>query len=640
MIVKMAATAEALCVRKTANLTQAPFAYRFDASAAFRPDTFLADLPTAAPKLRALLDTLAELDARDLARDGVRYKHLIYSDLKPAQYGAKAIVSALVASGWKHAYHGAQHSASAASAASKGNVCAYLASGAVYGQPLLARTKRALLERFNARPTNVYGDDIRILVIDGGFKEGIDVFDIRYIHILEPALTPAAQTQVVGRGARTCGQAGLTFQPGIGWPLHVFVYDVRLPTGLGLHELALRYTPLRLEDVHLAADLEAATLSAAIDYPLTQTLFRSQRPPITRGGSDPNPVMCQTDKCGRVRPTRDVPVALPLLLAAYYTVHAPPPLPSKRLLNKGTPRLREALCSVLSSTPAYCRQVRALHADPAAFFRTHASRFAALVRDPPMTLPGAARRALLKAIYAYIPTLRPRRAAPAPPVPEHPFEGHNDSHRYITTHYTPRFAWPEIRVENHCLGAVAPIKAQSAAQAPPASEAQANKKEPITFHPTQEFIRHYFTPANPYKGMLLWHSVGTGTTCTAIATATTAFEPAGYTILWVTRTTLKQDMLKNIFDNVCHVLLRDIPIPEERERRRALLSKAWAIQPLSYRQFSNAIKGQNDAGDILRRRNGTVDPLRKTLIILDECHKLYETSSDLIPQERPDNFQS
>jgi hypothetical protein len=57
--------------------------------------------------------------------------------------------------------------------------------------------------------------------------------------------------------------------------------------------------------------------------------------------------------------------------------------------------------------------------------------------------------------------------------------------------------------------------------------------------------------------MLLFHSVGTGKTCTAIATATTSFEKEGYNILWVTRHTLINDIWKNMFNQVCHIGLRD-----------------------------------------------------------------------------------
>jgi hypothetical protein len=46
------------------------------------------------------------------------------------------------------------------------------------------------------RPSNIYGENIRFLVIDPGFKEGIDVFDVKYMHMLEPLVTKAEQTQV------------------------------------------------------------------------------------------------------------------------------------------------------------------------------------------------------------------------------------------------------------------------------------------------------------------------------------------------------------------------------------------------------------------------------------------------------------
>lgn len=74
----------------------------------------------------------------------------------------------------------------------------------------------------------------------------------------------------------------------------------------------------------------------------------------------------------------------------------------------------------------------------------------------------------------------------------------------------------------------------------------------LKYSPTQAFVQAYFTPIAPVRGMLLYHSVGTGKTCSAIAAATANFEPLGYTILWVTRTTLKNDIWKNMFDQVCH----------------------------------------------------------------------------------------
>jgi hypothetical protein len=163
----------------------------------------------------------------------------------------------------------------------------------------------------------------------------------------------------------------------------------------------------------------------------------------------------------------------------------------------------------------------------------------------------------------------------------------------------------------------------------------------ITLTPTQDFLKHYFVPSNPVKGMLLWHSTGSGKTCSAIAAASNEFEKEGYTILWVTRTTLKNDIWKNMFDQVCHEVIRtklsanEIAIPSEQPKRMKLLSSSWRIRPMSYKQFSNLVSKRNKLYDTLVKINGTADPLRKTLIIIDEAHKLYG-GGDLSSIERPD----
>ena len=132
----------------------------------------------------------------------------------------------------------------------------------------------------------------------------------------------------------------------------------------------------------------------------------------------------------------------------------------------------------------------------------------------------------------------------------------------------------------------------------------------------------------------------THNTCTAIATATSSFEREGYTILWVTRNTLKIDVYKNMFDDVCHIILAErmqrdgLTIPDDPAKRKRLLSKNW-IEPISYKTFSNLLTpgAHNVYMDKLIERNGKADILRKTLIIIDEAHKLY--GGDLKASERP-----
>ena len=110
----------------------------------------------------------------------------------------------------------------------QGNNFYLLSSVGVYEQPISVVMKKSILKKFNQRPDNVYGELARFIIMDSGFKEGIDLFDIKYIHIFEPQTTGADQKQVIGRGTRTCGQKGLVFNPTKGWPLYVFNYDLSI----------------------------------------------------------------------------------------------------------------------------------------------------------------------------------------------------------------------------------------------------------------------------------------------------------------------------------------------------------------------------------------------------------------------------
>ena len=73
---------------------------------------------------------------------------------------------------------------------------------------------------------------MRFIILDSGFKEGIDLFDVKYVHIFEPANTIADLKQVIGRATRTCGQRGLEFIENIGWPLYVYNYYLNVPENI------------------------------------------------------------------------------------------------------------------------------------------------------------------------------------------------------------------------------------------------------------------------------------------------------------------------------------------------------------------------------------------------------------------------
>jgi len=197
------------------------------------------------PKIDTLLKNIQKLDEKDLRETGKLYKHFIFTDLKSSAYGAKMIGSALVCNGYKLAYDATQYPPNSKSKKkfhkihllseevlkkTKSYNFYILSSTTIFDQPISVELKKQMLSNFNSRPDNVYGDNVRFIIMDSGYKEGIDLFDIKYVHVFEPQTTMADQRQVIGRGTRTCGQKGLDFHPTHGWILDVFIYDLSIPT--------------------------------------------------------------------------------------------------------------------------------------------------------------------------------------------------------------------------------------------------------------------------------------------------------------------------------------------------------------------------------------------------------------------------
>ena len=557
------------CVRTTANWATIEKHHKFD-KPEFDSKQTAEDLSYRSPKLSKILQNIRKFDREDEARYGRRFKHFIFSDIKSAQ-GAKAVAAALLGEGYNLGYNtiplvvgksnnkGKKTSITVKSEEellkTKGQNFFLLSSISIYGEPLRVSVKKDALKKFNLRPSNIYGDLAHIIVMDSGFKEGIDLFDIKYVHIFEPQTTAADQKQVIGRGTRTCGQKGLQFNPRIGWPLYVMKYDLSIapeyrPDFHGAETAFQYYLQSKNIDIrllNLATSLEKLAIKGSVDYRLNKPIhkFSADDVVLSRGGKPEDDSDGESDD------------ELPKQLVA-----AEEKLRIKLLQN---------------------------------------------------SRPGKKYKAVK---------------------------------RYIKKYFSEN-TWPPVTMENLCGYEGPPITPLVAKTLDIAKKNQVDKRQVnsrgganlITLSPTQEFISTYFTVENPIKGMVLWQSVGTGKTCTAIATATRQFEPLGYTILWVTRTTLKNDIWKNMFEMVCHEDIRDkvqagIAIPEDMPGRMRLLSKSWGVRPISYKQFSNLVSQNNQYYDQLVKRNGD-DPLRKTLLIIDEAHKLYG-GGDLSSIERPD----
>jgi hypothetical protein len=587
---------DATCIKAKSNLGKNVRQYNFDYPT-FSPKKLLNDAPLRSPKLVSLIAKIRELDKADMKNHGKLFKHFIFSDLKTGNVGTKLIASAMIANGYNLGYsaelkekyryllekeESIQSDSDSDSGSdsddesidqqggaeieppkniyekiallsddqlknSKNENFYLLCSSGVYDQSITVATKKEILRRFNQRPDNIQGENVRFIVMDSGYKEGIDLFDIKYIHIFEPTPIAADQKQIIGRGTRTCGQKGLEFHPTRGWPLKVFIYDLEIPDKLkyafdgsqsGL-ELYLKAMNIDVRLLNFTHEVEKLSVFGSVDHELNRNVHLFSIP-FDESVEEELPEGAEFVYGGTVTKLRR------------------------------TLRLRRDLPPIIVNSQNTGMEI---------------------------VLPDGLELSTEREPMNF-----------------------EEMREHIRRNFS-QYEWEPVKMENLCVE-------------------QKGGGRVLQYTPTQDFVRHYFTPQNLLKGVLLYHSTGAGKTCSAIATATSTFEKQGYTILWVTRTTLKADIWKNMFEQVCNEGIReqivneDLQIPAENKKRMKLVSKAWRIRPMSYKQFSNLVAKQNAFYHSLVKINGEEDPLRKTLIVIDEAHKLY--GGDLSALEQPD----
>ena len=282
----------AQCIKETGNWSNLAAAHRID-SDAFKPAKMRTDMPISGPKLQALIDNIKRLDEMDMKRHGHLFKHFIYSDIK-SPYGIKLVAGALASNGFEHVYKPSGKSAFkltlSEGTTGGSNGFATLTSVSFYGRNIGVKFKRELLRRYNARngpEANQLGEHIRIACLDSGFREGVDLFDVKYTHLVEPIATPNDQKQAIGRVTRFCGQKGLTFHKTKGWPVEVFRYETVLPKDLqallfnakllnleqdSFFDLFLKFSNIDPRKITFAQELERVVISGAVDKALTEAI--------------------------------------------------------------------------------------------------------------------------------------------------------------------------------------------------------------------------------------------------------------------------------------------------------------------------------------------------------------------------------
>ena len=628
---------DAECVRKRSNWSKSSTEYKFD-TPAFNPKKLLESIPTHSPKLNALLSKIESLDKSDMKKHGKLFKHFIFSDIKSSSFGAKLIAGALIAKGFKLGYNASiknavpavqetvveepvvqetvvqepalQEPANVSGGAptkpkqygkiellsdeelakTPGNNFYLLASIGVYDQPISVKQKKAILQKMNQRPENINGELARIIVMDSGFKEGIDLFDIKYIHIFEPQVTAADQKQVIGRGTRTCGQKGLEFHPTRGWPLHVFIYDVDMPepirkymanssTAFDLYLKALNIDVRLIEFTH---DLERATIFGSVDYELNKNIhsfsiargeeeeessvstkstnvkppivsslpvsslpqvvpensvvqpstnYSSLRSTVSSLGSE-SPIVPETNAMSStendsvtsentqetpsnvsvepentqetsssvsVEPENTQETSSSVSVEPENTQETPSSVSVEPENTQETPSNVSPESENTQETPSNVSPLESENTSflsraasignsvlsniRSSFGSTQENKNTPISNETQSTLGGG-------------PKLIVRRDLPILNLPsqydELTFDNKRMTHSQLRKHIRDNFgeySWDNVKMENLCKGGAS---------------------HGIKYTPTQDFIRHYFTPENPVKGMLLWQSVGTG----------------------------------------------------------------------------------------------------------------------------------
>jgi len=695
---------EALCIRNTGTWANVKPEHKFD-SAKFKPDIVLKDLPDLSPKIYNMIQRINELDAKDMANENRYYKHIIYSDVSGV-YGAKMVASSLIANKFNLIYSNKFAIKPDLQGKDKDRTFGLLTTSTVYQKPLTVGLKKKMMTLMNERPANINGKNMRIIVLDSGYKEGLDVFDVKYMHILEPLETKAEYTQVIGRGTRYCGQSGLPFVPNVGWALNIFRYNIKYDNDTTVHDLYIKHSNKNISAFNFIADIESIIIASAVDTPLTENLhllseknnrfydymmaknnIKIEKPKRKdlievvnniRGKiyTNENSIDCKK-KCKG--PLEDFPSANALLIiAAVFTIDKVGDGDDIRM-KKGTKKLyrgeesnkvqnyikdsellkylnerfpKPLLCNIIDKNQNFCNAINKLWMNPIPFLKLYGDKIIENLNyyKKVNAITDKNFADALKFIYEYKSQIIVKKPT-FEPVPPKIKMTNFELYKYVEKHYAP-YKWAYVDIVNKCVAEV-PVVADAVVAdtddsvpvpVAPVAPVPAKGYNIVTFSHTQNFVQKFLTPQSPYKGLLLFHSVGSGKTCTAIATATNTFAREGYTILWVTRHTLKEDIWKNMFDNICNVIIQDRLnngeiLPATRAKRMEFLGKNW-LQPISYKQFTNLIKGKNKYYKEMVDLNGKEDPFRKTLIIIDEIHKIYSSSLSALEKPNPEVLQT
>jgi len=568
------------CIRKAINISSQKDFFKFDKKS-YNAVKVKENIRVTSPKLFELMRTIQELDKYDFEKYGKNFKHIIYSDVKASIAGIKLVASVLKSYGMSNIYDNKFNF----KIPDSNNNFALLTSLSIYDKPFPVKLKNTIIKEFNRRPDNIYGENIRFLLIDSAYKEGIDVYDVKYIHLVDDLITPSDEKQAIGRGTRKCGQKGLKFHPELGWPLHVFKYKLMVdPNKYGDSDSFMVYikeTNIDLKQLYFAAELEGICRFGAVDYEINKAIHEF--------GDDKQDDLNSKDIYSKYTQF-DLFKPKDMYESLDKTKNGEFKLIEKARFNFGGKKeIKNKIKKEIG------KKSKNLYQELIKYKEGKTKDRNKTFYDESLAYQGYELTKPLKFIKM----------------------------RQYIRNYFDKNKWTNLVFKNNCEK----------------STQDKSDDRIVNLTNSQAFVSSFFNSKSCYKGLLLWHSVGTGKTCSAVAIASNSFEKDGYTIIWVTRHSLKSEIWKNIFNEVCsktieEKLKKGIKIPKDDIiAPLKYLDNRW-VEPLSYKQFTNLINKKNTLYNEMVKRNGKEDPFKKTLIIIDEAHKLFDEN---VPhQERPD----
>jgi hypothetical protein len=634
------------CIRTTENWISIKRHHRFD-KPGFDPQRLLQEMKTMSPKLHILIENIRRLDQHDLKKNGKMFKHFIFSDVKKGGYGAKIIASGLIAAGFNHCFTKTLD-VKPPPKTENNETFGLLSSTSIYDKVFTKKHIQAVISMYNKRPDNVYGETMRFIVLDSGFKEGIDLFDVKYVHIFENQKSGADLTQAIGRATRTCGQSGLQFVKNIGWKLHIYQYFLLHEDNTTWFDDYMRHDGNDLNSLHLISSIEKMMVSTAVDHDLNYSIntnvpIEVQLSHETHSHSSEHnnhdeiiPIGLKYTKQGKnmeLVPYNNTKNENIIRIGFYDTDDASNqskaivPLGfkfgkdgSKQIVPLGFKYSSDDLKQIVPYGFDFNNTNESKRIVPYGYeFSVDGSKQIELIGYEYVTNSG--RGSIRKIdndnnLLEYLASVNVRnKMFDTDSIEKMSFD---EFMSYINKVYE-KYKYKPIKIENHCIAK---------------KTNNINDKRIIEFSESQNFVTHYFIPNHFAKGLLVWHSVGTGKTCTAVSVKSFLFEKADYSIIWVTRNTLKSDIWKNMYDQICDHIIREKALQGVHEDDfRKYMSKRF-LPPMSYKQFSNVLEKKNAAlYERLLSVNGKEDILRNTLVIIDEAHKLY--GGDLSGNEKP-----